>query len=240
MTVGTVIFSRMDSRRLPGKALKPFAGRPLLGHVIDRALEAKAPDMVIVATSDRSRDDAIADFAEKEGAGVFRGAALDVLGRALACAEAFGLSALGRISGDSPFMDPGLIDRMTVLHKETGAEVTTNVFPRTFPAGMSFEIIGIAALRRLAGLTDEPRHREHVTTYAYEHPDAFSIHNVASGIEGFEKIPLTVDSADDLTQANWLIRRLRETGKQITIDNVLVLAREWRQTSPVENKGKVL
>ena len=61
-----------------------------------------------------------------------------------------------------------------------------------------------------------------------------------SGIAGSDKVPLTVDSADDLVQANWLMRRLRESKKTITLDNVLTLAREWRATNPVENKGRVL
>lgn len=240
MTVGTVIFSRLDSKRLPGKALKPFAGRPLLGHVIDRALAAAKPDMVIVATTDRPTDDELAAFAENQGVKVFRGSHLDVLGRALACAEAFKLTALGRISGDSPFIDPKLIDRMIVTHNEVGAEVTTNLHPRTFPMGMSFEVIAIEALRRLASLTDELVHREHVTTYIYENSEKFGIHNVTSGIEGSEKVPLVVDSIDDLVQANWLVRRLKEAGMEMTLENVLVLAREWRKTSPIENKGRVL
>jgi len=240
MTVAAVIFSRMDSTRLPGKALKPFAGRALLGHVIDRALAADEPDVVIVATSDRARDDAIADFAGNEGAAVFRGAAMDVLGRAHACAEAFGLSALGRISGDSPFISPDLIDRMVTIHAEGSAEVTTNLHPRTFPAGMSFEVVAIEALSRLAGLTDDPRHREHVTSYVYEHPDQFVIRNVTSGLDQWEGLPLTVDSADDLVQANWLLMRLRDAGQAMTMENVLGLAKEWRATNPVANKGRVL
>jgi spore coat polysaccharide biosynthesis protein SpsF len=240
MTIGVVIFSRLDSQRLPGKALKPFAGRPLLGHVIDRALAANRPDMVVVATSDRPTDDDLAAFAEAQGAKVFRGSHLDVLGRGVACAEAFKLATLGRICGDSPFIDSGLIDRMLAVHEETGAEVTTNLFPRTFPAGMSFEIIGIEALRRLSRLTDDAAHREHMTTFIYAHPEWFRIHNVTSGIDGSEKVPLTVDSADDLVQANWLIRRLRESKKAMTLENVLELAREWRTTNPVEKKGRVL
>jgi spore coat polysaccharide biosynthesis protein SpsF len=240
MTIATVIFSRLDSKRLPGKALKPFAGRPLLGHVIDRARAAGEPDLVIVATTDRPTDDGLAKFAEDQGAKVFRGSHLDVLGRALACAEAFELAALGRISGDSPFIDPKLIDRMIVAHRQAGAEVTTNLHPRTFPMGMSFELITIEALRRLAAATDDPSHREHMTTYIYAHPEAFRIHNVTSGIGDSEKVPLTVDSADDLVQANWLVRRLKESSREMTLENVLDLAREWRETSPIENKGRVL
>ena len=37
MNVGVIIFSRMDSKRLPGKALVEIGKRPMLGRVIDRA-----------------------------------------------------------------------------------------------------------------------------------------------------------------------------------------------------------
>ena len=111
MSIGLVIFSRMDSNRLPGKALKTFAGRALLGHVIDRAKATRNADLVIVATSDRGTDDKIAAYAEAQGAEVFRGSAHDVLGRAVGCAEAFGLTVLGRICGDSPFIAPQMLGR---------------------------------------------------------------------------------------------------------------------------------
>lgn len=242
MTVGLVIFSRMDSQRLPGKALKTFAGRAMLGHVIDRAVSTLNADTVIVATSDRGTDDDIAAFAEAQGAKVFRGSAHDVLGRAAACAEAFGLSVFGRICGDSPFISPQMLGRLLLVHKTEGPELTTNLFPRSYPAGMSFEVMGIDALKRLDGLVDDDdtEHREHMTRFIYNNPEQFRIHNVSSGFDGWDGIPLTVDSADDLVQANWLFGRLKETGQEMTIASVLTLAREWRQTNPVEQRDKVL
>ena len=267
MTVGVVIFSRLDSKRLPGKALRTFGGwkrpllgrvidrilprldsksllsralrtfggpsRPLLGHVIDRAKSAKTPDMVIVATSDRPTDDPIAAFAKREGVKVFRGSALDVLGRGLACAEAFQLTALGRFCGDSPFMPPEVIDRLIAIHEKEQPEITTNVFPRSYPMGMTFEIISIDALRHLAGLTDDPYDREHMTSYIYKHADEFRIRNVESDpkIDNWDGWPLTVDSLSDLSHANYLSISLRESHRRVSLKNVLELTQEYRQTT---------
>jgi len=240
MSIGLVIFSRMDSSRLPGKALKTFAGRALLGHVIDRAKATRNADLVIVATSDRGTDDKIAAYAEAQGAEVFRGSAHDVLGRAVGCAEAFGLTVLGRICGDSPFIAPQMLGRLLLDHKTEGAEVTTNMFPRSYPSGMSFEVLSLDALDRLDKLVDDADHREHMTTFIYENPEHFHIHNVSSGFDGWDGLPMTVDSADDLVQANWLAGQLQASGKELTIANILTLAREWRQTNPVELKDKIL
>ena len=43
-----VVFSRMSSQRLPGKALRDFNGRPLLVHILERARPLGLP--LIVAT----------------------------------------------------------------------------------------------------------------------------------------------------------------------------------------------
>jgi len=232
MTTGLVIFSRLDSSRLPGKALLPFAGRALLGHVIDRVRLARRVDRVIVATSDRKTDTPIATFATAEGVAVFRGSVHDVLGRAVACARECGLDRLIRVCGDSPFMDPTLIDRMVGVHLDEGPEMTTNLFPRSFPAGMSIEVIETTALERGAAATDNPAHREHVTTYFYEHAESFRILNVDSRVENPAKTPLTVDTADDLVQANWLARHLSDPS--YGMEEVLALARQWRHMHPVE------
>jgi len=237
MTTGLVIFSRMDSQRLPGKALKPFAGRALIGHVIDRALKAETTDVVIVATSDRAVDDPIAEFVEAEGVALFRGDAEDVLKRAIDCAKAFALKNFIRICGDSPFIDPRLLDQAVQIHRGEAPDLTTNLFPRTFPAGMSLEVIDEKALERMASLADDPDDREHVTTYFYRHADDFTIRNIETEDIGYEEFPLTVDTAEDLVQANWIACHLADKKGDHGVDEVLELARQWRKLNPV-NKDK--
>ena len=63
MNIGAIIFSRFDSRRLPGKAMLDIEGRPLLGRVIDRTKKIKKIQKIIVATSNRDTDNIISDFA---------------------------------------------------------------------------------------------------------------------------------------------------------------------------------
>ncbi len=53
-----VIPARYGSSRLPGKPLRDIAGKPMIVHVCERALEASA-DQVVVATDDRRIFDAV-------------------------------------------------------------------------------------------------------------------------------------------------------------------------------------
>ena len=114
---------------------------------------------VTLATTDRALDDPIADFAAAEN-----------------------------LSVDSPFIDPSVITAVIQVHERERPDLTTNVFPRTFPPGISAEAVPLATLERLNAEVPEDRYREHVTLYAYETPDAFRIVNVpASGTDYTEK-----------------------------------------------------
>lgn len=231
---GTVIavFARLDSKRLPGKALTSLAGRPLLGRVLDRVrAAARADEPVVLATSDRAVDDPIATFGDAEGVAVFRGDGEDVAGRCLACADAFGAARVVRISGDSPFIDAALLRAVIARGAEADApDLATNVFPRTFPPGVSVESIAVSALRRMLAETADPQDREHVTRYIYANPGRFRIANVAAPDGRYAGVALTVDTPDDLAKAEWIAARLDDP-VSADLDTIAALARRYAGTA---------
>ena len=223
MSTPVLIFSRIDSERLPGKALLPVAGRPLLARVIDRVrLSTTGP--IVGCTSERECDEPIAQLAAAEGVESFRGATDDVLARALACVEELGVDNFVRISGDSPFMDGQLIDRFVASHLAERPDLTTNICPRTFPYGVSIEVISTATLQRVAALTSDAEDREHVTRYLYAHAANFRIRNEAAEDNRYAGIVLTVDSPADLARTEWIAERL---ATDAGLDEVVDLAREY-------------
>ena len=211
MTAGIVIFARLDSLRLPGKVLKPLAGTPMLDWTLQRSRASGLP--VMLATSDRAVDDPIAEFAEAARLDLFRGDGADVLGRALAAARAFGLDTLIRISADSPFIDPDLIAAVARVHDREKPDLTTNVFPRSFPPGISAEAVPLTTLERLDAEVSDIARREHVTLHAYENPDAYRIVNVAANgtdyaEDGHAALHLAVDRPEDFDRAEWIAAHL--------------------------------
>jgi len=235
MRTGLIVFSRYDSRRLPGKALRNIAGRPLLGHVLDRARHARdevanefADEfIVVVATSARAIDDRIADFTTAEGVDLYRGAAHDVAGRALACAEELGLSRFIRICGDSPFFDLELMGRLLTLACKKDLDLSTNVFPRSFPVGTSIEVISTNAMRRVVEASQAPEDREHITRYIYSHPKEFGIVNLPAGHSRYQGVTLSVDEPEDLARATWIVENLAKPADIASLDEVVALARAW-------------
>ena len=81
MKVPAIIFSRMGSSRLPGKALRHIAGEPLIKHVINRVAKVKNLSTMVVATSNSKTDDRLVKYIQSLNIDVFRGDAHDVLDR---------------------------------------------------------------------------------------------------------------------------------------------------------------
>jgi spore coat polysaccharide biosynthesis protein SpsF len=185
----------------------------VLGRVLDRVDSAQTVSRVIVATSRHDSDDSIAAFCAEEETHCFRGSLHDVTGRLLAAADESRAPTFVRISGDSPVIDPQLIDHAVGVFHQRRPDLVTNVFPRTFPAGQSVEVIATESLRRLwlqqRELGNAADLNEHVTKGFYVSPDSWNIVNIASDVPGPHP-SLAVDTPDDLSRLDGLVRRLSE------------------------------
>jgi spore coat polysaccharide biosynthesis protein SpsF len=223
--IAVVVQARMSSARLPGKVLAPVAGRPLLGYLLERLTLARRPDSTIVATSDQPEDDAVARFAADSGVTVHRGPLADVAGRFAAVAEWFELDALARVSGDSPLLDPAIVDHAVELFEVSGVDLVTNVFPRSFPVGQSVEVMSRAALERVLAETSDPEDREHVTRWMYANHDRFRILNFEHE-RGESDVRLAVDAPEDLRRIERIVAAMSTPHTEYGLSELLRLERE--------------
>ena len=105
----------------------------MLAWLLDRLSAARTIKSIMVATSDRSDDSAIAAFCAQADVPCFRGPLDNVTERMLAAARSAGAEVFVRINGDSPLIDPMLVDAVTDLFETEQPDLATNVYPRTFP-----------------------------------------------------------------------------------------------------------
>lgn len=206
MKVPAIIFSRMGSSRLPGKALRHIAGEPLIKRVIDRVSKVKNLSTIVVATSNSKTDDRLTQYIQSLNIEVFRGATHDVLNRAVSCASYLGVDKFVRINGDSPLIDPELLEKGIEMWTDPSLDLISNVFPRTYPVGMSVEIIKTDSLKKIMGLTADSCDTEHVTRFFYKNPEKFRILNFESGRSELRKVRLAVDTEEDLERIDWLFK----------------------------------
>ena len=172
MKTGIIILSRFSSSRLPGKVLRPLHGKPLLSHIINRLkVSVQASGNITIATSNEPSDDAIEEFCDSHSIHCYRGNLNDVAGRFLNAAEELELDYAVRINGDNLFIDTDLLDFMLKTAITGEYDFLTNVPGRTYPFGMSIEIISIPFLKKVYEKYTEEKYKEHVTLYLYDNPD---------------------------------------------------------------------
>lgn len=216
--VGAVVQARMSSDRLPGKVLTPVAGRPMLEWLLERLEHARTLDAIVVATSDEADDDAVAAFAATRGVACHRGSLADVAGRVLGAARAADIDIVVRVNGDSPLLDQRLVDRGVELLTDSGAEVVSNVRPRTFPPGQSVEVTWTDVLQEAHALDSTAEDREHVTGPLYD--GRFRV-------ERFEADPprttpaFTVDTPADLERIEAIMRGMDRPHHEYTWEDLL-------------------
>lgn len=193
----------MGSTRLPGKILRPIAGRPLLDHILGRLTALRHPARIVIATGDAKPDDVVAAFCVECSADCFRGSEQDVLARYYECARERGFDQVVRLTGDNPFTDIDELDRLIEFHLAGGYDFSCSL--EELPVGVGAEVFTFGALERsfLEGLA--PHHREHVDEYILENRALFRTGYLAVPRgKRHPKVRLTVDTPEDLRRAQFI------------------------------------
>ena len=158
-----VIQSRLNSSRLPGKAMLTIAGMPLIELVARRA--SRSGHEVVVATSEEQYDERIAGHLSSVGIPVVRGSLDDVLGRFVqATADLAPEDRVVRLTGDNPVADADLVDELLAA-----LDASDHTYGRVdidqVPEGLGAEAFSVAALREAAETATDTYDREHVTPW---------------------------------------------------------------------------
>ncbi len=223
-----VIQARMGSTRLPGKVLKPIAGKPLLWHIVHRLKACRLLEDIAVATTVNPADEAIVEWCNAEGVTVIRGPEDDVLARYARAAEKLDADIIVRVSSDAPFIDAGFVDHLVAtLIEQDGDYVLLEEGAECAHEGV--DPFSRRALDRLMmDAAHDPAAKEHVTGYFKLHPDFVKIVRAASYPPLAKKGGrLTIDTPDDLAFIEAVHARIEaRAGEASLADLLLLLERE--------------
>ena len=172
-----IIQARSSSKRFPRKVLFKIKKKLLIDHVISRVSLSKKIKTIIVSTSSHKSDNELVSHLKKNRVFYYRGSLKNVASRLYRTAKKYRSNFFIRISGDSPLIDPKIIDRAVEKFLTSGKiDIVTNVFPRTFPSGQSVEIIRTKIIKaNISKMT--PLEKEHVTSFFYSNFAKFRIVN---------------------------------------------------------------
>ena len=226
--VVAVIQARMGSRRLPGKVLKPIAGKPLLWHIVHRLKDCRLLEDIAVATSVNEADQAIVEWCEAEGVTVVRGPEEDVLARHAGAAEKLDADIIVSVSSDVPFIDPGFVDHLAAALIEQDGDYVMPEEGETC-AHEGVDAFSRRALDRLMmDAAHDPMAREHVAGYFKLHPEFVkTVRARPYPLLAGKGRRLVIDTPDDLAFVEALHARLdARAGEASLADLLLLLERE--------------
>ena len=225
-----VIQARCGSARLPGKVLKPLAGRAVLEHVIARCRSARGVDTVSVATSALSQDDPIATLCQQLNTPVFRGSEDDVLDRYYQAVKASAPDDIVvRVTADCPLVSAeGIAEIVATLQREKLDYCIWDL--SRVPLGLASEAMRFAALATAWRDAKEPADREHVTRYLYQDvTHGFRVRKLATQlIPARTDVRLTLDTPEDYAVLRAIFDALYKPERLIALADVFA----WLDAHP--------
>jgi len=202
-----VMQARMNSKRLPGKVMKPIGDRPMIKILLDRIQNSNLP--IVLATSNDANDDILANYVENLGIKVFRGSENNVLERYYLAAIECKTDQIIRITGDNPFVDGQFILnalKQYEKHAKNSRTYLSSSLNKTLPIGFSVEIFSFELLKEAYHNADLSKEFEHVTPYMHQNiPGNIEIISY-SPIQKTNLYRLTIDTQEDFD----LVRKLIE------------------------------
>ena len=171
-----VVQARVSSSRLPGKVLKPLAGKPMIVRQLERIKASQHIDKIILATSEDPSDSELVEVCRQiDGVESFRGSLNDVLDRFYRAVQPHGPKYVVRLTGDCPLIDPEIVDHLISFFLSSGVDYASNTLRPTFPDGLDAEVFKFSILEEAWKNAKLPSHREHVTPYLYAPENGFKL-----------------------------------------------------------------
>ncbi len=225
--IGALVPIRLDSERLPMKALKMLCGRPVVTHLLDR-IEAcrninSAKDIVVCTTKEKT-DDPLVEIVESYGASIFRGEKNDLIQRFKDTVDKFNFDIILQVDGDDPLSETEYMDlTIEALLKDQSIDTSASV---GLPFGVNVKSFTRTALEKV------------ISCYRSKHNDTgFALYFTKSTICQCKEIPplnkahilnnarLTLDYEEDLTVFKKIFDALYKPKKVFHLSEVLTFLR---------------
>ncbi len=213
---GVFLQVRIDSTRLPGKALLLLEDLKVIEHAM-RNLKVVNADVFALLTEPASAFQ-LTHLAEKWGYKVFVGDKNNVLKRYANAIQHFSVTTVIRATGDNPLVSGLLANQILKYHNVKNADYSgfTGI-----PLGTGVEVINAEALLTAFRLAEDSYEKEHVAPYLYRRDDEFVINRVPAHAEYYcPDVRVTLDTEEDYTIIKRIYRQLY-TGHPIEIKSLV-------------------
>lgn len=217
-----VLQARMGSSRLPGKVMADLAGKPLIGHMIDRMRRVGNLSEIVLATSTDPRNDPLVSYCRTLDVDAYRHPIEDDLaGRVAGAIKNRSGGLILKTGGDCPFIDPDVLRRMVDAARETpGADFVSNRVVWSYPLGLSADVMSRRAIEWADEHLISDEDRELFAVWVRDHPEQFQVVPVVHH-RNLSHLNWCVDTPEDLSFARRVFDALYVEGECFGLEDVL-------------------
>ncbi len=210
--LAVVVQARLNSSRLPRKALMDLGGKTLLEHTLEMMRQIPAERYILAC--DESSEEEFAPIAAKLRYTIISGSETDVLGRFCSVIRRFESSlrpihVIIRATADNPFLfsEAALASVRRFFELDEPDYFTFTGLPH----GSGVEILKAKSLLAAEKTTDSPYDHEHVGPALYAHPDTFVCIREAAPQQWYlPDVRTTIDTQEDYDRAVFIMQYLQK------------------------------
>lgn len=234
--IGITVICRLNSSRLPRKAVLDLNGVSAIERCIINTLSSKHSTKTVLATSTNPDDAELEEYVVNDNVGFFRGSEDDPAERMLDAAEKYGFDIIVRVTGDSPLISYELIDILIESHLKSSADYS---YFLESPKGTVPEIINCEAIKKLKSLTDTDGFSEYMSLYFRNNPDIFTVNEVLAPEEfRFPEYRLNLDYPEDYELQKKIFDGLQVRKESVSLSKVVSFLKEHPDLLKINSKIK--
>jgi len=232
-----IIQIRLGSTRLPKKAMLKILGKPIIWHIYNRLKFCKNLDEIVIATGDSKNNLEIQDFAKKNNISIFEGNEIDLISRLYQTGEKFHASAIVRITGDSPLVDPTIVDQIISTYKKNikKIDIVSNMRKTSFPHGLEVEIFSMESLKKMLVKIKKPEMREGFSLFIEKNSNLFNILNISNS-KDLSKLRWTLDYEEDYKFIKKIYEELYIENDVFLMNDILKLLKKNPKLQEINKK----
>lgn len=170
MNFGIILAARMESQRLPGKAILPLFGIPMIELQIKRLKKTKLASKIVLTTIMTPENNILETIASRNGIETCRTAKRsgNAMREYVEVGKRYNFDYCVRVTGDEPLTDGETVDYVIEEAKKIGDFDLVTTKPN-FPHGIDYEIYPRKILEKIdEEMNPSYLEREHVTYYIYQ------------------------------------------------------------------------
>ncbi len=190
---GIVICVRLDSRRIPNKALQTINGTPIIKLLADRLLKSNIPICVAFPHYKGSQDYKVHEVLKDLPINFYYGSKDNVLDRFFNAAQENNYQTIVRVTADDILIDTDLMKEMIKQHQLSGSDYT---FVRNCIEGTGAEIVSMDVVKQAYSEWETTQPIEHLSYVFKQYSN--QIMEYLPMETSYRDVRLTIDYPEDL------------------------------------------